>query len=204
MPFYLTLADFNGVLWDQTGRENMTRAAGTHLESIGGPFLDYYRCPADKTFELGNKEHAAISLIPGGSTMGWWTLPSVVPEMSSYIFNESVLGRSPSVTGPNTALQGKLNDVLFPSDVFIVTDGEPRLEWDDHLMTVWHDPNVDTWSMWQYEQAMRTVQPTGVASQFDYRRHSTAMNVGYADGHASAAPLRPSALEKVVIWHRRQ
>ncbi len=202
MPYYLTLADFDGVDWDKVGRTNMMRAAGTAADSIGGPFLDYYRCPSDKTFELGDKNHAAVSLLPGGNTAAWWTMPSTVPEMVSYMFNESVLGRSSNPSAKFAALQGKLDRVPFPASTFLVADGEPRLEWDDHLMTVWHDISKVTWDLSAYEEAMKTVAPTNVASQFDYPRHRKVMNIGYADGHVGPTPMRQDTLAKVTIWRR--
>lgn len=203
MPLYLTLADFNGVQWDQEGRDNMMRAAGTRTDSIGGPFLQYYRCPSDRTFDLGSQEHAAITLIPGSNTSAWWNLPSNVPELTSYMFSEAVLGQSPGNPGPQSALQGQLDKVPFPSEFFLVADGEPRLEWNDHLMTVWHDPNSIVFNMWMYQQAMAAVNPPpDVASQFDLQRHSKSINAAFVDGHAATFPLHRSGLERITIWRR--
>jgi prepilin-type N-terminal cleavage/methylation domain-containing protein/prepilin-type processing-associated H-X9-DG protein len=203
MPLYLSLADYNGVDWEQQGRPNMMNAAGTGTNSIGGPFLQYYRCPSDKTFDLGSQAHAAITLIPGSDTSSWWSSPATVPEMVSYMFNESVLGQSPGAPTRNSALQGKLDEVQWPSEMFLIADGEPRLEWNDHLMTVWHDPNATVFNMYAYQQAMATVPPVGVASQIDYERHKRALNAAYVDGHAATFPLTQLGLEQVVIWRRR-
>jgi prepilin-type N-terminal cleavage/methylation domain-containing protein/prepilin-type processing-associated H-X9-DG protein len=222
MPLFLTLADFNGVEWEQRGRENMKRAAGTAADSIGGPFLEYYRCPSDRTFELGNQDFAGVTLIPGGSTAGWWTLPATVPEMTSYMFSEAILGVSPGTPGRNSALQGRLDDVPWPSDMFLIADGEPRLEWGDHLLTVWHDPTQPDFSLWDYIIAMRTVDPMGVASQIEYKAGDpnfkniphhygfarsgsmgAPLNVGFADGHTSTVGYSQPALDKTLIWRRR-
>ena len=165
----------------------MKRAAGTAVDSFGGPFLTYYRCPSDRTFELGNQNHAAISLIPGSSTSSWWSSPATVPEMTSYMFNEAVLGVSPSSeSGRNDCLRGRIDEVPYPADIFLLTDGEPRQEWDDHLMTVWHDGTLPDWSFWQYRTSMMTVSPFN-CSQLDYKRHSKSMNVAYIDGHTAAS-----------------
>lgn len=209
MPFFLTLADYDGVEWETEGRANMMKAAGTDANSIGGPFTQYYRCPSDKTFELGKQADASCTLIPGSNTNGWWSMPSVVPEMTSYMFNEAVLGRSPDQgAGKNAAREGRVDEVEFPSDIFIFADGEPRLEWGDHLMTVWHDPNWENnpnhgpWNLWDYLLAMKTVDPF-TASQFDHGRHADSVNAGFLDGHAGGAPIRDNTLSKVVIWHKR-
>ncbi len=211
MPYFLTLADFNGLEWEQEGREPMKKAAGTAVGSDGGPFTEFYRCPSDRTFELGTQEHAAISLIPGSSTGGWWSMPATVPEMISYMFNESVLGRSPNVGGVNAAYQGQMQKVQFPSETFLIADGEPRLEFNDHLMTVWHPdtapapPARAEWNMAQYVEAMRIVTPPPeTASQFEHTRHSSTINVGYVDGHAGTTPMRASGYEKVIIFRYRR
>ncbi len=203
MPLFLTLADYDGIEWDQDTREGMKRAAGTAVDSTGGPFLTYYRCPSDRTFEYGSQTHAAISLIPGTDTSSWWSSPATVPEMVSYMFNEAVLGQSGSNTnGRNAAQQGRIDGVPWPSEIFLITDGEPRQEWSDHFMTVWHDPNQPTWSFWQYREAMRTVSPY-TASQFDYSRHSKSMNVAFLDGHTAARALTQTAMDKTLIWRKR-
>jgi prepilin-type N-terminal cleavage/methylation domain-containing protein/prepilin-type processing-associated H-X9-DG protein len=221
MPLYLTLADFNGVEWEQDSREHMKKAAGTAVDSTGGPFLNYYRCPSDRTFELGSQQYAAITLIPGSDTGSWWSSPATVPEMVSYMFNEAVLGESPGgALGRNNALQGRIDEVPWPSDIFIVSDGEPRLEWGDHLMTVWHDPGQEKWSFWNYILAMRTVQ-WGVASQIEYksdpnfinRPHHISfaggtarggpLNTGFCDGHAGTVAYNQPALDKTLIWRHR-
>jgi prepilin-type processing-associated H-X9-DG protein len=125
-------------------------------------------------------------------------MPSVVPELSSYMFNESVLGRSPDPNGRNAAFQGRIDQVQFPSDIFLIADGEPRQEWGDHFLTVWHDPNDDEFTLWEYHEAMRTVAPN-TASQFDKTRHNGSMSVGFVDGHVRQAPINQSGLSKVII-----
>lgn len=220
MPLYLTLADYNGIEWEQEGRNNMMRAAGTAADSIGGAFLEYYRCPSDKTFELGNQAYAGVTLYPGGQTSSWWTLPATVPEMVSYGFNEAVLGQS-QYTGRNAALEGRIDDVPWPAEIFMICDSEPRYEWGDHLLTVWHDPNPKQFSFWEYIVAMRTVQPMEIASQFEYKdginpqqfnnmpHHAKAgskgapINVAFADGHTATVGYNEKALSKTFIWRRR-
>jgi len=205
MPFFLTVADYNGVVWEQVGRDQMLKAAGTYTGPEGnheGPFLEYYRCPADRTFEPGVKDHASLTLMGGNNTSAWWTHPSTVPEMSSYLFNEAMLGRSPNPADPNAALEGQLEKAPFPADTFLLTDGEPRMEWNDHFMTVWHAPNVDEWTMWDYVESMSTVEPAGEASQIDEDRHNNGINVGFVDGHVKSVTVTPADLDETVIWRR--
>jgi prepilin-type N-terminal cleavage/methylation domain-containing protein/prepilin-type processing-associated H-X9-DG protein len=214
MPFFLTIADYDGVEWEQVGRDQMLKAAGTYAGDEGtnleGPFLEYYRCPADKTYEPGVKLHASLTLMGGQDTSKWWTHPSTVPEMSSYLFNEAMLGRSPNPDDPNGALQGALEKVVYPSDTFLIADGEPRWEFGqqneqdpgDHFMTVWHDPGQDEWTLWEYIQAMATVWPVGEASQIDENRHNNGMNIGFLDGHVKPVQIGPEPLDNTVIWRR--
>ena len=128
------------------------------------------------------------------------------------MFNEAVLGRSPNARDPNAALEGRIDDVYFPGDTFLLGDGEPRLEFGrsppedaDHLLTVWHLPNAVEWSMWDYFRAMRgVVEPRDWASQFDKNRHGGTMNTGFLDGHAKTVPLSRTAMDETIIWHRRR
>ena len=208
MPFFMALADYDGVDWGQGfyeseppaggSRRAMMNAAGTGPEATENALSTYYRCGGDKTVRLSTQDDAGVSLLPGGNTSAWWTLASVVPEMSSYMFNEGVLGRSPNPNGQNAAFQGRIDKVQFPSDIFLIADGEPRQEWGDHFLTVWHDPNEETFTLWDYRESMRTVAPN-TASQIDPTRHNGSMSVGYVDGHVSQIPTNQSGLSKVVI-----
>lgn len=208
MPFFLTLADYNGLEWDRSTRDDMKKAAGTYdqdpTENIEGPFLKYYQCPSDPTFDIGTRKDASSTLIPGGNTGIWWNHPSVIPEMTSYMFNESMLAMSPDHVLKNRALEGRIDMVPFPSDTFMIADGEPRQEWGDHFMTVWHWPNRDEFNMWEYFQDMSGVEPIGTASQFDVKRHNSTINAGFADGHVGTFPTQPAGLEEIIIWRRLQ
>lgn len=206
MPYFMTLADYDGVDWGQSAyntmspgepRRQMMNAAGTG-DNPTSVLSMYYRCPGDKTFQLGQQTDAGISLLAGSNTSGWWEMRTVVPELSSYMFNESVLGRSSNPGGRNAALQGLIDKVEFPADTFLIADGEPRLEWNDHFLTVWHDPNEAEFNLWEYREAMRTVAPN-TASQIDMERHNQSMSVGYVDGHVGQTSANQSGMSKVVI-----
>lgn len=206
MPFFLSLADYDGLRWETDSRESMMNAAGTGAQEAGSEFLSFYRCPSDATFDRGNIDHAGVSLLAGVDTRNWATMPTVIPEMSSYMFNEYVLGQSNRNITRNRALEGKIDREIFPASTFLLADGEPRLEFsEDHFLTVWHDPNRKTWSMWDYHESMRrVVAPFDQASQFDRERHGAAMNVGFLDGHVKTSSLSQKPLDDVIIFHRKQ
>lgn len=204
MPLFLSLADYNGLQWDQKTRKGMMQAAGTEPGGAFATFASYYKCPGDQTTDLSSQEHASTTLVVGGSTSSWWSAPSGVPELTSYMFNESVLGRSSGATNlPTSCLEGNMDRVLFPAETFLIADGEPRLEWNDHLATVWHDPNVPKWTMFAYSNSMKTVlnnPNSNYSSQFDLKRHNKSMSVGYTDGHGKTAPISKKGLEEVIIF----
>jgi prepilin-type N-terminal cleavage/methylation domain-containing protein/prepilin-type processing-associated H-X9-DG protein len=205
MPFFLTLADYDGLRWETDSRDSMMNAAGTGSQDAGSEFLSYYRCPSDSTFDRGVEEHAGVSLLAGSSTSSWASMPSVIPEMSSYMFNEYVLGQSNKGVTRNRALEGKIDREFFPADTFLLADGEPRQAWGDHFLTVWHDPNRKTWSMWNYHEAMKSqAEPRDRANQFDYNRHGQAMNVGFLDGHVKTVSLRQKPMDDTLIFRRKQ
>lgn len=211
MPFFLTIASYSGLVFETDTREAMMNAAGTGADPIGGAFLEYYRCPSDETFELGGKLDAGMTLMQTGITSSWWTLPAFVPEMTSYLFNEAVLARSPSAGGRNAGLEGLIDRVPFPSEMFLLSDGEPRTEFGDHLMTVWHLESQRNWDMLEYYDAMKDVPkayspgehrfvPDNVAAQLHFERHNDTINVGYVDTHVETFPLIPAGLKDINIW----
>ncbi len=204
MPFFLTLADYDGLRWETDSRESMMNAAGTGAEDASSGFLSFYRCPSDPTFDKGIQDHVGVSLLAGQSTQNWASMPTVIPEMSSYMFNEYVLGQSNKSIKHNRALEGKIDREQFPADTFLLSDGEPRQAWGDHFLTVWHDPNRRTWSMWNYHEAMKShAEPRDRANQFDYNRHGEAMNVGFLDGHVKIVSLRQMPMDDTIISRRR-
>ncbi|MFG0286275.1 MAG: type II secretion system protein [Phycisphaerales bacterium JB039] len=210
MPFFLTLADYSGLEWEQNNRDAMMNAAGTGPDPIGGAFLEYYQCKADETFELGGQLDAGLTLVHQGASASWFRAPGLVPEMSSYIFNEAILGRSPDLSHPNAALQGLIDRVAYPSEMFLLADGEPRIEYPDHQMTVWHPVTRRNWNMREYYDAMaaagkasgpghRSV-PDDVASQLYFQRHNNTINAGFVDTHVESFPLNNSGLEQIDIF----
>src|SRR5690606_20980308 len=93
MPFYLTLARFSGKEWDDQSWGGMLDAAGSRAGAVtGGVAMEYFQCPGDKTTEPGNMDHAGVTLFFGAPTASNWAQHPRVPEMTSYVFSEYLLG----------------------------------------------------------------------------------------------------------------
>ena len=60
------------------------------------------------------------------------------------------------------------------------------------------NPNDESFNMWEYHEAMRTVPPNTV-SQIDQNRHGHSMSTGYVDGHVTQYPVTRNGLEKIII-----
>ncbi len=210
MPFFLTLAAYSGLVFETDSRDAMMNAAGTGPDPVGGAFLEYYQCQSDKTFELGGELDAGVTLIFAGATGDWYRRPTIVPEMSSYIFNEALLGRGSTLGHPNAALEGRIDQAPFPSEMFLLADGEPRTEYPDHQMTVWHAIGQRDWNMFDYYDIMKDAAkstgpthrpiPAGVASSLYFERHNDTINAGFVDTHVETFPLTPAGLKDIDIW----
>lgn len=226
MPLYLTLARYNGVDWNASdpsfttlpdglgpstqGRANTLEMAG----AIVGPgevtqAIDFYRCPSDRTFEPGNRDYIASSLVPG-QTLGWWaTALFGMGEMTSYGFNEYVFG----VDGggldnrsKDTRLGGLFNLISNPSDTFTIIDAEPRNAFgaQDRLMTLWNDANEIRHSIGEYKFVMDTIprQDPDLPRQFEFQRHNNRVNAAFADGHVVSVQDDYESLDEIVIFRR--
>jgi len=202
MPFFLTLAWTSGTQWNHMTRDGMRTAAGTNPDTPWyTPPAEFYACPSDETFEPGNMDYAGSTLVFGGNTAGWRNDQALVPVMISYAFSEYLLGQSPNYGGDwsvNSALLGKIEKALFPSQYMLFLDSEPRHAWNDELYTVWHDPNEEVFKLSEYWGAMQTVGST----QFIMNRHNNTINVAHADGHVASVPGTETGMDEVVIFRR--
>jgi prepilin-type N-terminal cleavage/methylation domain-containing protein/prepilin-type processing-associated H-X9-DG protein len=208
MPFFLALADYNGLDWDKKTRDGMMRAAGT-LENVSddsSAFLEFYRCPSDKTFETGNREFATSSLNAGGNTGGWYTSQWHVPEMNSYNFNEYVFGQSPA-GNRHPRLEGNLRGLTIPYETMAVIDGDPRKLWGDNLGTVfdlhpdvaqWKDDRDLVWNVYDYWRVVFE-DVTEEVPQFNFERHNKTLNGGFLDGHAAAFTHNETGMKEIII-----
>jgi prepilin-type N-terminal cleavage/methylation domain-containing protein/prepilin-type processing-associated H-X9-DG protein len=211
MPFFLALADYNGLDWDKRTRDGMLRAAGTLLdtEDDSSAFLEFYRCPADDTFEPGNREYATASLVSGGNTGGWFTAQWHVPEMNSYNFNEYTFGQAGGGAG---RLEGNLRSLQFPYETMALVDGEPRGIYGDNLGTVIDlDPRYPDFGMsaWKDEDEMDVCNLDDYwrvilddfpnAPQFAFNRHNNTVNAGFLDGHAKSSPKTNPGMAEIIV-----
>ena len=207
MPFFLALADYNGLDWDKRTRDGMLRAAGTldKVDDESSAFLEFYRCPADDTFEPGVREYATASLTSGGNTGDWYTSPWHVPEMNSFNFNEYTFGQSSGASG---RLEGNLRRLEIPYETMAILDGEPRHMWGDSLGTVidldprdfnmnWKDPEDLTCTVYDYWEIARQDWPD--SPQFAFERHNKTVNAGFLDGHAKSFTRSQSGLSEILI-----
>lgn len=210
MPFFMALADYNGLDWDKRTRDGMLRSAGTllNVNNEDSAFLEFYACPGDDTFEAGNREYASSSLNAGGNTGGWFTSQWHVPEMNSFNFNEYVFGQSVSEADPHPRLNGNLRSVTFPFETMAVLDGEPRNTFGDNMGTVidlypdqswtWKEDVEDkTCTLTDYWKVM--VRDNGDNGQFSFDRHNKTVNSGYLDGHVEGSPRTDTGMEKIII-----
>jgi prepilin-type N-terminal cleavage/methylation domain-containing protein/prepilin-type processing-associated H-X9-DG protein len=207
MPFFLALADYNGLDWDKKTRDGMLRAAGTldGVSDTNSAFLEFYRCPSDKTFDTGNREHATASLVSGPNTGGWYTSQWHVPEMNSFNFNEYTFGQD-----DGARLEGNLRRLEFPFETMGIVDGEPRGIYGDNLGTVidldpqdprmgmtWKDENDTTCTVYDYWRVVQEDFPT--SPQFAYDRHNKGANAGFMDGHAEGFGMSQNGLSRIII-----
>lgn len=203
MPFFAALGASSGMQMDNSTREGMTTATGTNPSTPWySPLAEYYKCPSDSTFAPGDPAYAGSTLVYGGNTGAWFSDPALVPEMISYSFNEYMLGQSPGGGdgSVNSALLGKLDRALFPSEAMLFLDSEPRNAFGDQMYTVWHDPSRLIHRLSEYYEAMRGVGST----QFDMNRHNNSMNVAHGDGHVSTVPNREEGWSEVIIFRRNR
>ena len=210
MPFFLALADYNGLDWDKETRDGMLRAAGTMMgvDDESSAFLEFYRCPSDTTFEAGKREFATASLTAGTNTGGWYTDQWHVPEMNSFNFNEYVFGQAGGGAG---RLEGKLTSVQFPHETMAIVDGEPRGIYGDNLGTVIDlDPRNSAFGMnWKDEDDLMVCNLDDYwrvilddfpnSPQFAFDRHSRTVNSGFLDGHAKSFSRTNSGMAEIVV-----
>jgi prepilin-type N-terminal cleavage/methylation domain-containing protein/prepilin-type processing-associated H-X9-DG protein len=192
LPFFAHLAWYDGALNvnldDNGARDELQVFTGIAAGSSSG-LLDYYRCPSDKTWEVGNPNYWGLTLAAGGSiNQSQW-----MQEMTSYHFNEVALG-SFIQGGRERRLKGRVERIEFPSEIMLFGDGEPRQAFSDNFMTLWDDVSRRNWSLVDYFYAYATNR-----NQFDKRRHSRGMNAGYADGHGATVPIRDDAFKRVFL-----
>lgn len=214
MPFFLSLARFNGVTIDTSSYEAMRTAVGTNPEVSGSPTAEHYKCPSDATYEIGNADHAGLTLWAGGDVN---SAPNLL-EMTSYGFNEYLFGDHTANAGwpGGGRLEGRIPLMKNPAETFALIDSELRNGFDavsGRFLTVWEwraasgpqwvygGEQNSVFSIEEYRLGMETTsQPfPDRGRQFEFERHNNAINVGYLDGHVDSKPNTPTGRDEIVI-----
>src|SRR5690606_20078778 len=90
VPFFATLAIYSGIdAIDTTSRVALRRSLGFGFnpnQNVETNYFNYNRCPSDQTYDRTDLSHFGNVL----AASGWWDLQQVVPELTSYMFNEYV------------------------------------------------------------------------------------------------------------------
>ena len=207
LPIYATLTDFSGIDLDKSSRPNLLASLGVNVPNGQRPtptkYFEYNRCPSDKTAEVGNLDHYGQTL----AASGWWDMPTnssptggnVIPELSSFMFNEWVLGQW-QASGPNekSRLFGRLDKVDFPSETFYVADGDTKRNLDRSFMTVWDNVAERRFNLARYNY-LYTNNNNVYIEQFALDRHNRSMNATFVDGHVANSPIRTDPLKKILI-----
>jgi prepilin-type N-terminal cleavage/methylation domain-containing protein/prepilin-type processing-associated H-X9-DG protein len=204
LPIYATLTEYSGIQLDKSSRPNLLASLGIGTTGVkGGMYFEYNRCPSDKTAEVGNLDHYGQTL----AASGWWDMPTnanptggnVIPELSSFMFNEWVLGQwIPSGPGEKGRLFGQIDKVDFPSETFFVADGDTKKNLDRSFMTVWDYVVERRFSLARYN-FLYTNNNNVYIEQFALDRHNRSMNVTFMDGHVSNASIRTEQLKKILV-----
>jgi prepilin-type processing-associated H-X9-DG protein len=122
-----------------------------------------------------------------------WTSP---PEFSSYVFNESALGRRPASDGRPPSPRANLGRIRRPAEVMLACDGRPRNMTTDNWILVFG--RGTDWTLYDFQQF--TMGDNGFGKQtFDYARHHGLSNVLYLDGHCDSPAMSPAGLSSVGL-----
>jgi prepilin-type N-terminal cleavage/methylation domain-containing protein/prepilin-type processing-associated H-X9-DG protein len=159
LPMPAALAPYFGQSLRTDSRQNLER----DLDS--GPARELFTCPTQ----------AREGITYYGSMLTDGSSPSV-NIWSSYIFNEEPLGFARY--GTYVRGQGNLNRLRGAADVMMLGDGKPRGGQGGWLV-IYATQNGTTIS-----HAATNTFGSGDASNFDFKRHQSRMNIVFMDGHA--------------------
>ncbi len=122
-----------------------------------------------------------------------WSSP---PEWSSYVFNESVLGRGKAERHQSAPMARRAR-VRRPSTVMLAMDGRPRAQDMDNFLLV-PDQGTDTTLLGFRLHCLDPASGKG-RQTFDYLRHRWRANVLFVDGHVASVPLSDASLDEVGV-----
>jgi prepilin-type N-terminal cleavage/methylation domain-containing protein/prepilin-type processing-associated H-X9-DG protein len=204
LPIYATLTEYSGIQLDKSNRPNLLASLGVGPNAqAGGMYFEYNRCPADKTTQIGNLDHYGQTL----AASSWWDMPTnanptggnVIPELSSFMFNEWILGQwIPAGSNERGRLFGVLDKVDFPSETFYTADGDTKRTLDRSFMTVWDYVVERRFSLQRYN-FLYTNSDNVFIEQFALDRHDRSMNYGHVDGHVANARIYAPQMKKILV-----
>lgn len=121
-----------------------------------------------------------------------WQSPD---EVSSYVFNEAILGRRDhdSITRPFPG--GHITAIRSASEVFFAMDGRTRDPVTDRCFLVFDFGPSDTVKDWD---ANVLTSPQG-KELIDYWRHGRRINVLFVDGHVRTFSTDPGDLDQIGV-----
>ena len=170
LPVTAALARYLGVRCRVDSRQNLT-------EDLSAEALRrLFRCPMQRT------EYSAWTQRGDGQQAGSWIAPD---EVSSYTFNEALLGRRDYNT-PGCP-KGKLTRVKDSSRVFFAADGRPRDQDGNRAFLIPDDRSGET--LYDVQQYLLTFEPNRGREALDFTRHRMRITVVFCDGHAESLPM---------------
>jgi prepilin-type processing-associated H-X9-DG protein len=146
-----------------------------------------------RIFHCPNQLIELSGLTQRGDDGGSWNGPA---EVSSYAFNEAMLGRRPDPLTKGCP-KGLLTRATNPAQTLFAMDGRTRDPVSNPYFLVFNDGADDT--LYEFDQASRAGRNGG--ELLDYWRHDRRMNVVFLDGHAEPMPMEPDTFKQ--IWTSR-
>jgi prepilin-type processing-associated H-X9-DG protein/prepilin-type N-terminal cleavage/methylation domain-containing protein len=142
-----------------------------------------FRCPSQEVELPGWTER--------GDDGGSWIAPD---EVSSYDFNEGILGRRPA---PHTedGPRGHLTKVSHQAEVFFACDGRPRDNEGDRCYLLFNFGDNDTLHDFDVKIRNTVLGKEGL----DFWRHNQRINVVFLDGHAETFTMDEGGLSRVGL-----
>jgi len=144
--------------------------------------IERFRCPSQAMLM-----HGLSQIGPG------WTAPT---EISSYIFNEALMGRREFRPERPDPIQGQIVKVKHPEVVFLAADGRPRGNIEGEAIVI---PNGGIHDTLMSFVESTTWGPDAARGHLDYKRHGYRMNVVFVDGHAATFYMTDEGLRAIGV-----
>jgi prepilin-type processing-associated H-X9-DG protein len=148
--------------------------ANLEADMQGDALRRHFACPAQAT---------PLSGVSQTSSEGW----SSPREWSSYVSNESVLGRRHPEEFPDAPV-GKATRVRSPSTVMLMMDGRPRNQSGDNYLMA-SDRGSDDTLLDFHRHVIGPDNKWFGTEMLDFLRHRWRANVLFVDGHVDSVPM---------------